>query len=187
MKAFLSIIILCVSLWSVRATEGFQCPQCRFLNEPSDRYCLDCGHEMKSLTEEDKQRLQTENQERQKSLKRAALSASKILKVVKQGEAVDLQKYAVPGGVTLFDFTAEWCGPCKKLGPQLEKFVLQTENVYLRVIDIKSFGSPVAKQHKIQGIPAVWIYDPHLKLNKKIVGQKMAVIRDTVNGLIEHD
>jgi thiol-disulfide isomerase/thioredoxin len=73
----------------------------------------------------------------------------------------------VAGGVTIFDFYADWCGPCKQLAPQLEKLAQSTPNVYLRKIDIKDWESPVAKQYGLHSIPSVWIYDTNGRLAQK--------------------
>ena len=53
------------------------------------------------------------------------------------------------------DFTASWCGPCKQLGPILEKVVSEAEGaVRLVKIDIDQ-NQQLAQQLRIQSIPAV--------------------------------
>ena len=36
----------------------------------------------------------------------------------------------------LIDFTASWCGPCKRIGPIFEKKNLQYSNVYCVKVDV---------------------------------------------------
>jgi len=58
----------------------------------------------------------------------------------------------------LVDFWAPWCGPCKQLGPQLEKIVTEAGGKVLLVkIDIDS-NPQLAQQMRIQSIPAVFAF-----------------------------
>src|SRR5437899_4598723 len=58
----------------------------------------------------------------------------------------------------LVDFWAEWCGPCKQLGPILEKVVRGAKGkVKLVKMDIDKHPA-VAGQLGIQSIPAVFAF-----------------------------
>ena len=45
------------------------------------------------------------------------------------------------------------------MGPQLEAYVKSKGTIRLRRIDIQSWGSPVARQFDVGGIPALRLYD----------------------------
>ncbi len=58
----------------------------------------------------------------------------------------------------LVDFWAPWCGPCKQLGPLLEKIVTEAGGKILLVkVDIDS-NQQLAQQMRIQSIPAVFAF-----------------------------
>ncbi|MBF9029553.1 tetratricopeptide repeat protein [Rhodobacterales bacterium HKCCE3408] len=56
------------------------------------------------------------------------------------------------------DFWAEWCGPCKTLGPQLEAAVLaQRGKVRMVKVDVDK-NQQIAAQLRIQSIPTVYAF-----------------------------
>ncbi len=58
----------------------------------------------------------------------------------------------------IVDFWAPWCGPCKQLGPMLEKVVSEAGGaVRLVKIDIDQ-NQQIAQQLRIQSIPAVFAF-----------------------------
>ena len=79
--------------------------------------------------------------------------------VIAIGERVNLEDYLVDGKIVIFDFYAEWCGPCKVLGPMLEDLAKSDEDILLRKIDIVNWNSAVCGQYGIQYVPNVRVYD----------------------------
>src|SRR5690349_4159891 len=56
------------------------------------------------------------------------------------------------------DFWAPWCGPCKELGPMLEKAVREARGA-VRMVKINIDENPeLAQQMRIQSIPAVYAF-----------------------------
>ncbi|MCW2238035.1 thioredoxin family protein [Azospirillum canadense] len=58
----------------------------------------------------------------------------------------------------IVDFWAPWCGPCKQLGPILEKTVLAAKGK-VRLVKIDTDKDPmIAQQLRVQSIPAVYAF-----------------------------
>src|SRR5690606_4739140 len=73
-------------------------------------------------------------------------SGADVADVGENGERVDL--VPVPGKLTIFDFWAEWCQPCKTLEPVLVELArAHPDRVALRRVEVIDWDSPVAAQH----------------------------------------
>ena len=72
----------------------------------------------------------------------------------------------VKSGVTLVDFYADWCGPCKMLAPVLEELA-QEEDITILKVNVDQ-NPNIAQQYGIMSIPAI-----HLFKDGEVVAQKV--------------
>lgn len=87
-----------------------------------------------------------------------------IATIVHDGSQVDIKQHLEPGKLTIFDFYADWCGPCRIMDPKLKQLVRDyPAHVALKKIDIVKWGTPVTKQYNIRSIPYVLLMDEHGK------------------------
>lgn len=58
----------------------------------------------------------------------------------------------------MVDFHATWCGPCKQMAPELQRFA-KNNTGKLRVIKIDiDKNQKVAQQYQIQGVPTLILF-----------------------------
>jgi thiol-disulfide isomerase/thioredoxin len=112
-----------------------------------------------------------------------------VADVGKNGERVDL--VPVPGKLTIFDFWAEWCEPCKKLEPVLVDIArAHPDRVAIRRVEVIDWDSPVADQHLTPGgfgLPHLKIYDVQGRrvFEQSSAPGKLEALIDQVRGLVE--
>jgi putative thioredoxin len=82
------------------------------------------------------------------------------------------------------DLWAEWCGPCRTLGPILEKVVGETEGkVVLAKVDVDQ-NPQVSQAFRVQGIPAVYAVSGGKVVDGFVGAQPESVVREFVGRLL---
>ena len=85
-----------------------------------------------------------------------------------------------PGSV-LVDFWAEWCGPCKALGPVLDGLAEEYKDK-IKVVKVNVDESPNSpQQYKVRGIPTM-IFFKNGELVDQLVGNQP---REAIKGVID--
>jgi thioredoxin 1 len=100
--------------------------------------------------------------------------------VISHGAQVDINQHLALGSVTVVEFYADWCGPCRLLSPSLEQMAQTDPEVALRKIDIVRWGTPVSQQFNIHSVPQVNVYDR----GGRLVGNVFGVDFDRVKAYV---
>jgi thiol-disulfide isomerase/thioredoxin len=100
--------------------------------------------------------------------------------VISHGAQVDINQHLALGNVTIIDFYADWCGPCRRLSPSLEQMARSDPEIALRKIDIVNWRTAVVQQFNIHSVPQVNIYDRSGRLVGTVVGVDFEKVKNYV-------
>ena len=92
------------------------------------------------------------------------------VEVITHGAQVDITKHLALGNVTVVDFYADWCGPCRQVSPILEQMAKTDPEIVLRKIDIVDWKTAVVRQYSIHSIPQINVYNRGGRLVGTVVG-----------------
>lgn len=83
------------------------------------------------------------------------------VETITHGREVDLEAHLVPGKHVLFDFYADWCGPCRALEPHLLELAdRHADRLAVRKVDIINWDSAVSRQYRVSSVPYLVLYGP---------------------------
>jgi thiol-disulfide isomerase/thioredoxin len=96
--------------------------------------------------------------------------------LTKTGDAVGaLESHAVKGKVTVFDFYADWCAPCRKVDLHVYALLNQRADVAVRKINVISWDSAAAQEHlaNAASLPFVVVFDKRGQKLKTVTGLEL--------------
>ena len=102
------------------------------------------------------------------------------IEVISHGAQVDINQHLVLGNVTVIDFHADWCGPCRRLSPSLEQMARSDPEIALRKVDIVNWKTAVAQQFNIHSILQVNVYDRSGRLVGIVLGVDFGKVKSYV-------
>ncbi len=68
----------------------------------------------------------------------------------------------------LIDFWATWCGPCQKLGPELEALAAENDSLIVGKVDVDAYPQ-LAVSLGVNTIPALFLFR-NGKVEKSLIG-----------------
>jgi thioredoxin len=97
--------------------------------------------------------------------------------IVTLSSAVDLKNHLQKYNVTLVDFWAPWCGPCKAMNPVLEQIAQEFQG-RASIVKINIDDAPeLASDHEISSIPSLKIFVNGKNVDTKVGGQAAPQLR----------
>ena len=102
-----------------------------------------------------------------------------VVQLVSDGRDLPaLEGHIVPNKVTVFDFHAAWCPPCRKVDEHLYPTLAKRSDIALRKIDVGSWDTPVAKRWlgEVAELPYLLIFDKNGRKVAAIAGAQLEQI-----------
>ena len=101
-------------------------------------------------------------------------------KVVTTGgaEVPEIATIAVKGKITVIDFSATWCRPCRDIDEHMAKLLVTRTDIAYRKLEIGDWDTPLAQRY-LKGIPQlpyVLVYDAAGARVKELVGVDLAAL-----------
>jgi len=105
-----------------------------------------------------------------------------MVHIVKSKADFEAQLKAAENKLVVVDFYATWCGPCKQIAPEIEKFATQfkDEVVFLKV-DVDETDE-LAAEYEIEAMPT-FVYIKNKKVLEKFSGANQSKVKETVERL----
>jgi thiol-disulfide isomerase/thioredoxin len=76
-------------------------------------------------------------------------------------DLASLTSVTVPGKITIVDFYAEWCGPCREVDKHVKDLLAKRPDLAYRRLDVVDWDSPIAAHYmkKVPTLPYVLVFD----------------------------
>ena len=100
-----------------------------------------------------------------------------------KGEDLNIRDHLVSGKVTVVDFFAIWCKPCREVDRAMIQLLPGAPDVAYRKVNIDTWSSAVSKRYlgKASELPYVLIFDKHGKQFSKIQGLDLVKLKADIN------
>lgn len=101
--------------------------------------------------------------------------------MIKEIESTEEFQSIIEQGITVVDFFADWCGPCKRISPELERI----SNIYTMTkfvkVNVDSFED-LCRQYNVTAMPTFILFRGGVE-EKRFLGGSHSVIEKIQNEL----
>lgn len=85
------------------------------------------------------------------------------------------------GALTLVDFYADWCGPCKMISPVLEELADDYEGK-VNIVKLDADAHPeVLQKYGVRGLPTLMMFDNGAPVGTSVGAQPATAIRGFID------
>ena len=86
--------------------------------------------------------------------------------------------------LTLVDFWAEWCGPCKQIGPILEEIAEEKKDM-LKIVKLNIDENPQTPQkYDVKGIPTLMLFKDGKLVNSKVGSMPKSLLSEWIESCL---
>ena len=82
-------------------------------------------------------------------------------------------------------FSAEWCGPCRVLGENIESIESDYPNINFIEVDVDEADEELVSKYKIRNIPVLFFIKNGEVLSKEIGAMSVDVLKEKINEYYE--
>jgi putative thioredoxin len=103
-------------------------------------------------------------------------------------EEADFDKLVIDkshGAPVLLDISAEWCAPCRVLGPLLHKMADAYDGAFLLALVDADENMKIAGRHKVRGFPTVIAYSRGVEIDRFHSAQTEGFLRNFLDSVIK--
>jgi thioredoxin 1 len=86
-------------------------------------------------------------------------------------------------GLVLVDYSATWCGPCKRIYPTIVKFSKEFTSIQFYKVDVDD-NEDVTKEQNIEAMPTFVLYRDGKEI-QRIVGADTSTLRETLEDALK--
>ena len=71
-------------------------------------------------------------------------------------------------GICIVDFWAEWCGPCKIMGPIFERVSLEYDEFNFYKFNVDDDKANICKKYGIMSIPTIIVFKDGVEIKRNV-------------------
>jgi thioredoxin 1 len=86
--------------------------------------------------------------------------------------------------ITVLDFWAPWCGPCKTLGPIIDELAIDNSDIIIGKINV-DHNTLTPKEYGIRGIPSLIFFKNGVEVDRMVGMRSKSILQARLDELKE--